>query len=419
MVVLYAVLMLIGAVSSSVKLFLLARLLTKNDFGEYSYINSIVMYAAPFVTFGLIEGMSRRFPILLGEGRTADAYKLRNEAFRAAAMMAALLTLAALLVSGALQNILSRPLFFVTVLIAGEIWAYNAFLWGVRDLRSHLRTTSYAAVMCCKGIAEVAVIFYLAPRYGYVGVLLSEIVVWSVAAVIVFTKAMREVSFREGSIRSVVPLILEGAALSLAGILANTARLSDRLILGAFLPKSDYADYAFHLLVISAGAVAANVLNQYFWPRALHLYGSSGSDPAVVDRYLRRLTLGLTALGLAAAPVVPFAFQFATTHFFPTYHVNTILLLFLYGAAVFDVANFYPYFLLTVGKTDWFIAIHIAGAAVLAVGTFAVIFLKANLIFVGALAFLTRVLILIGTAVATHKLVARHVSLKVDEPLFE
>src|SRR5205085_6788794 len=165
------------------------------------------------------------------------------------------------------------------------------------------------------------------------------------------------------------------------------------------------ADYAFHLLVVSAGAVAANVLSQYIWPRALHLFGSSGGQFDAVDRYLRRLTIVLALAGIIAAPIVPFAFHFATAHFFTSYHVNSTMLLLLYGAAVFDVANFYPYFLLTVGKIDWFIAIHIAGAALLASGCLAVVLMHGNLVICAALAFITRIGIVIATAMASHKLV--------------
>ena len=133
--------------------------------------------------------------------------------------------------------------------------------------------------------------------------------------------------------------------------------------------------------------------------------GKEVMDARRSDRYLRRLTIVLALAGIIAAPIVPFAFHFATAHFFTSYHVNSTMLLLLYGAAVFDVANFYPDFLLTVGKIDWFIAIHIAGAALLASGCLAVVLMHGNLVICAALAFITRIGIVVATAMASHKLV--------------
>lgn len=410
--VLYLLLMALGAVSSSVKVILLARLLAKADFGQYTYLNSVVMYGVPLVTLGILEAMGRRFPILIGQNRAAEAYELRNRVVWALLMTGTGAVLLAAVGGLAAQQIASQPLFAVVLLVTIEMYVYAAFMIAVRDVRSHLRTTLYAAIMFLRGVLELALMFFLAPRFGYIGVMVSEIVIWSAVTAALFMTAMPQFRLVRGSIRSVAPLIREGAVLSVTGILANTARMADRLVLGAMLTKTRFADYAFHLLVVSVGVVAANVIHQYVWPRALHLYGSTGGDLHAVDRYLRRLAIGLAALGVALAPAVPFVFHFAAQRFFPAYRIDTVLILLLYAAAVADVANMFPLVLMTAGRMSALNTINVAAAVIVAVGCVAVARTGADLRVCGVLALSARLIVLAGTAWAAHGIVGKGVPLQ-------
>ena len=400
----YVILMLFGALTGFVKFFILGRLLTAADFGQYSFLNAVILYSVPIASFGIVEGLSRKFPILLGQGRHEEAYAMRNRTMGAIALTAAAVVLLTAIGSGLFQLATGRSAALFSTIVAVEVYAYIAFSIGLRDIRNHLHSALYAGVTFTKGVIDLGATFILAPRFGVAGVLVGETIILIIAAALVYKRWMPQRGIVLQEFRRIVPVMKEGIALTVFAALANSARMGDRLILGAVLPKAVFAVYAFHLIVISAGLIVTNVLSQYVGPRSLHLYGQSGGDTHVVFDYLARLTVILAILGALGAAVVPYGFDWVAAHFFRQYTVNHTLLFVLYAAMVIDVANLFPLALLAFRKFHLLIAIHLVPSVLLVAGCLIAHRMNAGLVSFAVLALLARLGIFIAAGIATVRL---------------
>lgn len=384
----YVTLMAAGALMSFGKVFLLGRFLPKAGFGEYVLLSGIVAYAVPVASFGLLEGLGRSFPVLLGQGRLQEARRLRSQCLGAISLIACAIMLFA--IGGALVSdyLAGTSLLLRTLLVSVEVYAFVFFYFALRDLRNNLRSALYGLLMLLKGLLDVGAVFVAAPRFGWAGVLVAEtVVVASLTVIALLFVDGPGMSFSGFS--TVKAMIRDGILITLSGGLATTARLADRLILGTLLPRELFAVYGFHLLTITGAGVVVNIIYQYVSPRILHLYGQTGSDRAIQD-YLWRMAAVLALLVMAGGVVVPFVFGYVSHTFFRGYEVNQVLLLLLYAAGAIDVVNVFTIGIIARGAFWSLIGINALASAVSAGALLVAAQRTDNLIVFGAIVLVAR-----------------------------
>lgn len=398
----YVALMAGGAGLGFAKLLLLARLLSKEGFGQYVYLAALIQYGAPIAGLGILDGLARHLPMLIGQGRLAEADRLRDRCLGALAAVAAVGGALLLVACGVLAAVAGARAAAATLLVGVEILAFLWFSFGLRDLRSRLRARSFAALGATRASLDICMALVVAPRFGALGVLVAEIVVLSSLGLLISRRLLPGTRVELGGRAEVVTIVRDGALIVLGGVAANTALMGDRLVLGSILPKATYAAYAAHVVVVSAALIVSNIVVQYIYPLILASYGRL-RDPSAVARTVARYGGALGALALCALPLVPWVSRFAGTRLLPGYAVDQRLLLLLFIGGAIEVANQFPTGLLVIGALRAFIVVQaIAGAAVVAALAVAArhvtTFLPFGAIFIGG-----RAIVLVGSvAVLWH-----------------
>ena len=392
----YVGLMGAGAGLGLLKFLLLGRLLTLDDFGVYAYAAVLIQYGVPVASLGILDGLSRRVPIILGEGRVRLAHRVRNACV--GALVTTLGTAIVLLLVG-----LGAAVFFfeadsptqLVLLATSDAVAFVFFSLGLRDVRSHLHSFSYSAFIAARGVLDVTMVLLVATRWGAPGVLAGETVVFGTLAFVLFRWFVPEpgVMFRGGT--EVRATIHDGALIVVAGVLANTGLMSDRLVLGATLERSSFAVYAFHALILVAALTSQNIVYQYFYPRVLHLWGAH-KDYAEVFRYVTRLATALLVLSMVGAPLVFPVYRLVGRVFFPEYPIDLVLVGAFYAAGVLLVTNVFPACLLVLGALRAQIVLQLVSAATVLIAVLAAATTNANLVVFGVIVLVGRAILWVG-----------------------
>lgn len=395
----YFGLMAAGAALSFGKVFFLGRYLPKAGFGEYVFLSGIVSYAVPVASLGLLEGLGRRFPMLLGQKRLDEARTLRDACLGAVAAIAAIAVLAIAGGAAIVESASGREVLVRAALVVLEIYAFVFFYFVLRDIRNTLRSALYGVLIFVKGILDVTAVVLVAPRFGWQGVLLAEIVVLTLLTIISFAFFIEDWHFSFSGVGAIAVMVREGMLLTIAGALATTLRLADRVILGAILPREVFAVYGFHLLTITGAGVVLNIVFQYIGPRVLHLYGETGSDRTILQ-YVRRTSAVLAVLAACGAPLMPLIFSVVSSSFFRGYAVDNTLLLLLYAAGAIDVVNIFTLLLVARGRLRAQIAVNGVTSAIAVTALLLAARTTANLVVFGAVVLAARVIWFLATLFA-------------------
>jgi O-antigen/teichoic acid export membrane protein len=367
----YVVLMGVGAALAFVKLFALARVLPREDFGRYVFLAALIQYGAPIVSVGILDGMARRLPIMLGQGDVDAANRLRNVCLGAVVVLAAAAAGLAL-TGGTIAGMVVGPgtatrVFLVTADTLAFIW----YSFGLRDLRSRLHARSFAALAATRAAADLVLSVLLARAAGINGVLSSETIVLAVLGFITSRWLLPTTRPAFGDWSLVGRTMRDGTLIVLGGVAANTALLGDRLILGSLLPAVTYSSYAAHVVVISGALIVANIVVQYVYPKILTSYGQHGSAQAVTRDVLRYGAM-LAVVAAAGALLLPWFTRIAAPRLFPGYAIDPTLITLLYIGGVIEVSNLLPLVVIAIGALRSFILVQaIVGLGV--VITFAVL----------------------------------------------
>ena len=398
----YVLAMVLGAALNFSKLLVLGRLLHQSDFGLYFYITTVVQYVIPLATLGILDGLSRRVPLLIGRGQTGEAHRVRNACLGLLLLVLAGCALVATMAAATLYWAGRPAMALVTILSVGNGATFVLFSFGMRDVRSTLRTLSYGLLICGRGLLDLLAIALLAPQYGIVGVLLAETASLATVAAVIWIWLMQRpgISLRKLD-RVMKSTIHDGALIALNSLLSNTALLGDRLILGLVLSKADFAVYVFHMLVFVGALNVTNIVGQYVLPRVLNLYGQT-ADREAVFRYLSRLGAALFSLAIVASCVIPLLFQWVAQYFFADYPVNNTLLIVILAAASFEVANVFPMGLTAYGHLGLLLRIRLVTGILVVVSTFVLVGHTTNLLPFGLVFLAGRILTFISALVAAR-----------------
>jgi O-antigen/teichoic acid export membrane protein len=391
--------MALGVGLTFLKVLLVGRLLSKPDFGTYSFVTTVIQFILPLASFGLLEGMSQRVPWLLGRGDVDGVRALRGTCLGWLSILGAVVLAGSAFVGTTYSEI--------TGLAIIQGLAYLTFSFVVRDIRNHLQTTTYAGLLATKACCDVALTVTVARFGGLRGVLISETCVLAVISAIAlwkWTPSLRlSLQFRSAEFQRT---IREGLGVAGLGIVANGALLGDRLVLGFVLLTGDFAGYAAHTIVVVAGINVVSIVSQYVLPRFLHLYGSTGEARRVLDD-VERLSWRMAcaaALGLPAACLL--AHQFVS-RWYVQYVIDPRLLCVLLIGATIEIVNLFPLGLLAVGRTSSLARIHVWLGLLVLTANCLLLSITQDLLWFGVLFLVGRLAFAVSCAVTSH-LVENH-----------
>lgn len=343
----YGLMMAMVALLGFVKLLLLADALGIAGFGGYVFFITLEAYLMPLLTLGLMESVFRQYPILLGRGDYEKAYKLRNKS---------LLTIARLL----FYQILFVLIFCLLCVRFGDknyvLWvsvgavhviANVFFLWGLREIRSRLKSLEYALAMVLKFILDIVILAVASWDFNIFNYLLAEAIVLLFICVFVFlrissVRVEKEAGLLDGMIKS-------GFTLFGASTIGTLSVTGDRLILGASLHSSMFSLYAFNGIIFQAGLSLANIIHQYIQPVVMQAYGREGFVDGIYYR-LRRLFLFVLILGCLVSPFLWLISDYLVNRYYKDFHLDPLLFFSFLFAAVLHVGNFFSLILIAANE---------------------------------------------------------------------
>ena len=87
----YFLIMVAASAITVAKSLVFAKILSVEDFGYLALYTLVVSYGTILLPLGLVNGLNREFPVLLGTGDEVNAIRLRNGALTLVALIALLL----------------------------------------------------------------------------------------------------------------------------------------------------------------------------------------------------------------------------------------------------------------------------------------------------------------------------------------
>lgn len=376
--------MMLGSGLAYFKILLLGRLLEREAYGQYLYLLSAVSYLVPLVGLGLLDGFSRAQPILTGAGKLEEARELRNTCLGAISVISPCVVA----VLGGLAfafNLPRKGFEFEMLALAGvQLIVIQYYYLFLRDIRSNLKTTQYAAFMCIRGVLDLAAVVPLSREWGVRGALIGDAGSMILVTLALSLFAVDGPALRLSKLSALTSLAKEGAQIILAGLACATALIMDRLVLGLVLSPREYAVYGVHALTLTATGIGTNIVYQYTFPRLVQLQ----SGPAATGELLiatRRLSMRILGVALLLGPAVYLGFLMLARVFYPGYPIDHVLLAILCLAAVVEVANVYPTSLVAMGRHRLNLAVQILFVLLMLAGMSTAIVLGAGVRWIAAL----------------------------------
>jgi O-antigen/teichoic acid export membrane protein len=332
----YLLLMGVAAGLGFAKAFAFAKILGAASFSYYALLDLVVTFGPTVGAAGLLEGLNRDLPLLLGAGRVLRARALAARGAGAVVVLAvAALSVFAPVVWIATAH--DRRLSVVLILGGVLSAANNVFLYVSLQLLAHRRNTAFAALLAGKNAVVLLAGLACAKAFGLWGVIGGEIAGVMAVAIVGAVSFGSVPAVRFGSFRHLRKVFRVGIPLMLGALVGVVGRNLDRMIVALSLPVAVFGQYSFAMLVGVGGLVAWNVLTQWITPRVCHAVGAGASLSGQRER-LDKLTLGLVAAGLLAYPLFCFALDRFLLPLYPDFGVGFGLMKVLYFGAVFQMA---------------------------------------------------------------------------------
>lgn len=348
-VMLYAVLMMLGAVFGLGKNIVFAKVLGAEGLGYFSVMVLISTYGIYACNWGITNGLVRELSLLRGRGDESGARDLRNASAGGILIIAAF----SFVVYGAVVGIwpLHDGSMRLTLLGAGIYTvATSFFLFATMELRTRLLTVPFALAMALKSGVSLLLGWLAARLIGFQGVIGAEILVSIGLFAFVRKYWIRDLKFVFTRLRSLYPVARIGFPLMLANFVRNAAISLDRWFVVALFSVALMGQYSFAMLVATAGMVLLNIVDVYLGPVLIHEFSRTGD--------LKRLfkKIGLVSLGvlvLFAAGWMPFVWVVGLVvgRYFPEYEIGIALMKIVYIGTMFQIMNLFDLTLLAVGHT--------------------------------------------------------------------
>lgn len=364
----YVLLMTASLSLSAISGVVFAWAMSPESLGYYSLASVVVAYGS-FLQLGLLSGLGRELPVLLGGGQHERARHLMTTATN---LLGVLCVSAFLGYVGVIASIPVPNPDYRLALALGGLWTVSSLLVQVPviRLRSARNLLAFPVVLLVQRAVGVTVGAAAARHAGFGGLL----------GVLVAVDLLTFLSL--GSFRWVRPVraLLSAEMVSLAAVgfpimlgsfIQSTQLTLDRVFLiGASSPRQ-LGLYQLAATPLALGLALSSIVNQYLGPKVLHDFGAGGTLRGALRECLKT-TVVLTGLMLAAAPLVFPLADFAVTRWLPHYRDALPAFRILYVGSIFLATNTAGLVLDAARRPAWYTRALVPSVAV-SLGLFAAV----------------------------------------------
>ena len=329
----FAVLMAAASVLGLVKGFVFAKVLGADQLGSYGLVLLVSQFGVYLANWGIMSALNLQLPIALGRGEP-ETDALVNRSLGAlvlsCSVTAAVYVIVVLALGPADDDVLIALLAASVVTLITTVCEFQFLL-----LRVHRRLAALGQMYLLRAGAAIALGVAAGAAWGFVGVIVSELLVLALVVAVSRRAWLRHVRVDRPNRADLRWLIARGAPLMVANLLIIATFTVDRVFVAATLPD-EFGQYTLASFVVVGWLAVTGILNQAVAPQLLFEYGE-GRSLRAVRRHALRIT-GLIALpGALGLVVLAAAADWAKDGVLAEFGAGLDAMLILYGGGLMSV----------------------------------------------------------------------------------
>lgn len=266
-----------------------AKILGPGDFGKWNVINLCVLYGA-FLQFGILNGMGREVPYLIGSQNLSAAAGMINNAWTTVLLSSAAFTLL---------------LFGLGPLVVQEEGDWNSGLFSLTILyfisrnyqdfiRMYLRSTFVMKLFSYQLILATLFILISVPlsqKFHLKGFVMSQAVAFCLSSYMAKRAAKWE--FRVAFQPEVLwHLIRAGFPIFLVGIVYGLMTTIDRWVILTYLGIEPLGFYTLSILILGLATLFPGIISNYLYPQMSRVYGGTNNILALRSYVFKEMIFG-------------------------------------------------------------------------------------------------------------------------------
>ena len=337
-----------------------AWLLSPADFSTWAIIAAVLVYV-PSLTMGVINGMSRELPLMMGRGSQAEADRTRRAAWIVTLFGVGLVSATSLLFASITSVDRTIPLIIGGLMAATVVYTTQQF-----ELRSRLRFREASFQQGTFGALAVlaATMQLLGVTDSPLGVVAGFYAAALVGAVAIGFIVSPVPRLGRSEIPEIRRLGVIGFPIMLSGLLFSVFVTLDRWVAVTLLGAVEAAPYALASITASAMLVLPSVISQQTYPRMAMERGAGATDASLRKMAKRQGQLA-AATTAPVALLVSVAAVLGVPMLVPEYlaAVPAIVILAL-GFTFLAYLTGYGNFLIVLGAQWQYLAAQLLGVSV-------------------------------------------------------
>ena len=312
------------------------KILGPESMGYYTIALTVGSYGA-FLHLGLLNGLNRELPVLLGQNREPESLSLVGGV---SLLLFLFQVLGLIILVVAIYLFSLNDVEYKYALYGGGLVGFsNTFgqLILLR-LRANQFVIAFAIVQLLVSFGSMVIGLYLINILGYPGGFLA-IIFTNVASYIICSKfVLRPANYIKLSIHSFKYLLKIGFPLMISGLLVNLVIGLDKLFLIKYVTPYDLGIYQIGLLPLTFGILLNSILGQYISPRLLFHFGR-GDTLFSVFRKSIVVSVYVIIIMLLCYPIIPIISKTIMNTWLTDYVDSIPLIKITYLGSIFMSAN--------------------------------------------------------------------------------
>lgn len=357
----YATSQYVARFAAIIRGFIVARLLGPEAYGGWTALLQIYDQGG-FAHLGILNGMEREVPYLLGKGEKEKAKAIRNAGYTAIIGTTALIFLILCLISylgrGSYETLtrFALPMIGAALVLQIQTFLYNQVFMADQNF------TPISQSWTIQSLLNFALSIALVYRMGIYGLVVALIV--SNATAVLFLRSRATFRFRvqwNGAL--VWHLFKRGVPIFAYLWLGFLLRQVDKLVIIAMLPRKELGYYGIAGTVAGMLVYITSSASFVLFPQLLRKFGKTGEIGALA-RTLKEPTFAFSIFVPVLLALVYLWIHIPVVHFLPKFApgIDAMRILVL-GTLFLSISSLPSYFLITVNRTK---VLLIGGALIVA-----------------------------------------------------
>jgi len=343
----YILLMGVAAALGFFRNIIFGYYLDPENMGYYSIVVTVASYGV-FLQLGLMSGLTRELPVLLGRDEKETGSNLVGET-----------TTIAIFIQSALIFIYFLTLFFIpfddptkkdAFYLAGLIVVPNQLIsLVILRLRSEQRVLHFALLQLITALLIVLIGTVAIQYLEFKGAIISMGLVNLLGFLIVTIKYLPPVNYFHFNFKELTYLFQIGFPTMLSGVVASFYLTIDKLFIFAIATPAEIGIYQIALLPMIFGVIVNSMASQYVFPRLLFEFGEGKSLNYLFKRSFVASLL-LMALMIFITPFILIIIRYLIENWLPLYQDTLPLMQIFYIGAVFAASNLVNIIIIAVNR---------------------------------------------------------------------